>query len=304
MLGSNVPTIGGLAVGFKWADDWGCECIQIYVSLSRRWEVTEPSEEYVAIFQSAWKQSGVKQIVAHVPFLVNLASANPSVRDKSIARLVHEARTAAKLGVPFLVLHPGSCGVGSRLLGLDLIVDGLNTVSDELAGCRSRILLENMAGQGSTLGSTFEELAEILGKVNDPSRFGVCLDTAHLYIAGYDLSGYEGYETVLTRFDTIVGLNRIHAIHINDAKTTLASRNDRHAATGEGTLGLQCFHALVRDPRLMGIPKILEVPERGQSKRSLDVLKSLRTRAEPIEEHRRTPVQLCLDGSIKDDTFN
>lgn len=262
MLGCTVPTIGGLPKGFYWAGKWGCECIQIYVTLSRRWHVSELSTEDVLKFKSAWEGSPVKKVVAHVPYLVNLASPDKHLWQKSKDRLGVELSRARQFGVNFLVLHPGSYGNSNKEDGMKRTAEALHSISRESNDKTTKILLETMAGQGTTIGSTFEEIAHILEEVSDSGFFGVCFDTAHVFAAGYDIRDYEGYETVLREFDTIIGLHKIKTIHINDSKTDLGSRSDRHASIGEGKLGLEMFHALMRDPRFLNIPKILEIPER------------------------------------------
>ena len=274
MLGCTVPTIGGLPKGFYWARKWGCECIQIYVTLSRRWNVAELSPDDVLKFKSAWEDSPVKKVVAHVPYLVNLASPDKNLWQKSKDRLSVELSRARQFGVNFLVLHPGSYGNSNKEDGMKRTIEALNSISSENNDKTTKILLETMAGQGTMIGATFEEIAHILEKVSDSEFFGVCFDTAHVFAAGYDIRDYGGYETVLREFDTIIGLHKIKTIHINDSKTDLGSRSDRHAWIGEGKLGLKVFHAMVRDTRFRNIPKILEIPE--SDKRSEENLRLLR----------------------------
>lgn len=189
MLGSNVPTIGGLHKGFEWGDKWQAECIQIYLTLSRRWEVSELSQEEVSKFKTAWQKSKVLEVVAHVPYLVNLASPDKELYKKSVERLRTEVSRALKLGVSMLVLHPGSYGKSNKREGMKRIIDALNIVLEDNPPVK--ILLETMAGQGTTIGSRFEELAEIIEKVKKPESLGVCLDTGHLFMAGYDIRGYK-----------------------------------------------------------------------------------------------------------------
>ncbi len=274
MLGCTVPTIGGLSKGFSWATKWGCECIQIYVTLSRRWDVPELSTEEVLGFRFAWQDSPIKKVVAHVPYLVNLASSDKRLWQKSKERLRIELSRAGQFGVNFLVLHPGSCGKSDKEDGMKRTIEALHAILGVAGNQGSQILLETMAGQGTVIGATFEEIAYILEGVNNPCVSGVCFDTAHVYAAGYDIRGYEGYETVLREFDTIIGLQKVKTIHINDSKTNLGSCSDRHACIGEGELGLEVFHAIMKDTRFLNIPKILEIPE--SDKRSEDNLRLLR----------------------------
>ncbi|GAN33614.1 MAG: deoxyribonuclease IV [Candidatus Brocadia sp. AMX2] len=274
MLGCTVPTIGGLPKGFSWARKWGCECIQIYVTLSRRWDVPGLSEEEVFKFKSAWQDSPVKKVVAHVPYLVNLASPDKNLWQKSKERLRIELSRAGQFGVNFLVLHPGSYGNSNKLDGMKRTIEAIHAISNASDNQKTQILLETMAGQGTSIGSTFEEIAYILEEINNPEFIGVCFDTAHIFAAGYDIRGYKNYEMVLTEFDEIIGLNKMKAIHVNDSRANLGSRSDRHACIGEGKLGLEIFQAIMKDTRFLTIPKILEIPERG--KRSEDNLRLLR----------------------------
>jgi len=275
MLGSNVPTIGGFYTGFKWGNKWGCEVIQIYITLSRRWEVPELTKEEISKFKMAWQESSVKEVVAHVPYLVNLASPDKELYQKSIERLLIEISRAIKFGVSLLVLHPGSYGNSKKEEGIKRVIEALNNVLQEI-DFPGKILLETMAGQGTTIGSRFEELALILEKVQKSESLGVCLDTGHLFMAGYDIRGYEGYQKILDEFDRIIGIEKIKAIHLNDSKTGLGARRDRHACIGEGKLGLQTFQAILKEERFHNIPKILEIPEREtRSQDNLELLKTL-----------------------------
>jgi deoxyribonuclease-4 len=294
MLGSNVPTIGGFHTGFKWGDKWGCEVIQIYITLSRRWNVPELTNEEISKFKMAWQESTVKEVVAHVPYLVNLASPDKELYRKSIKRLLTESSRATKFGVSLLVLHPGSYGKSKKEDGIKRIAEALESVVQEI-NSPLMILLETMAGQGTTIGSRFEELALILEKVKRPESLGICLDTGHLFMAGYDIRGYEGYQKILNEFDRIIGIEKIKAIHLNDSKTGLESRSDRHACIGEGKLELQVFHAILRDERFKRIPKILEIPERDtRSQDNLKLLRNLQKRIDPLPDEKYEPTQLIL----------
>lgn len=273
MIGSNVSTVGGLSMGFIQGKEWNCDCIQIYLTPSRTWKVPIIESEEIKKFRTIHSKSNIKEIVAHIPFLVNIASEDDELREKSVERLLIESKIASILGVPFLVLHPGSNR--DKKKGLKNIIEGLNLISEIKYDFMPKILLETMSGQGSMLCSKFEEIQEILDRVNKPNYFGVCFDTAHVFIAGYNFCGYGGYEKVLAEFDEIVGIKKINTIHFNDAKTTRGSRNDRHAAIGQGKMGLQVFHAMLNDDRFKSIPKILEIPERDESLKTLKFLKKL-----------------------------
>ncbi len=294
MLGSNVPTIGGLINGFKYAEDWGCDCMQVYITLSRRWDVPELSNEEILDFKTAWNNSNVKEVIAHVPLLVNLASVDNDVRCKSIVRLSNELKRANQLGVRILVLHPGFWRGTDRNAGIRRVTDALNAVFENTGDFTSIVALETMAGQQGAIGSRFEEIATIIENVYRSELIGVCFDIAHVFISGYPMSDYEEYEATLKRFNNIVGTEKIKVFHVSDAKTMPGSKRDRHASIGEGYIGLKAFHSLVRDRRFINVPKILEIPERDEkSKDNLDILRNLQDSDNQLFEVEK-PRQLVL----------
>jgi deoxyribonuclease-4 len=301
MLGSNVSTVGGLPQAFRQATDWECECIQVYTTPSRQWEVPDLDDARVDEFFARWADSPVRAVLAHVPFLVNIASPIDVTWDRSRRRLVQEVRRAHCLRIEAVVLHPGSGGKGDRRAALARAATALRDVVVETSDCGVRILLENMAGQGGTLCARFEELSELLDAVGEPGRLGVCLDTAHAFMAGYPLVGYAGYATVLDEFDARVGCERIGAIHLNDSLTPQGSRHDRHAPAGRGQMGVTVFHALVRDERFRTTPMILEVPARDdESLPTLELLRRLQESAATLSDRdwdKDPTVQLDLLGS-------
>lgn len=286
--------------GFRHADDWGCECIQVYLTPSRTWVVPELTEAAISAFKEAWAKSGVAEVVAHIPFLVNVASSNSAIRKRAVLRLEKEVDRAQNLGVRYLVLHPGSAGTARRAEGVKRVASGLRAALANFGKNGPKLLVETMAGQGAMVGSRFQEIAEVLELVDRPDVLGVCFDTAHVYFAGYDIRGYDGYHSVMDEFDKTVGVKRILAFHLNDAKTRLGSGHDRHANLGEGRLGLQVFHALVRDKRFAKIPMVLEVPDRDEkSKANLVLLKTLRAQAAHLpvtREEDEEALQLNLLG--------
>jgi deoxyribonuclease-4 len=295
MLGSNVSTVGGLERAFVQATAWDCECIQVYTTPSRRWEIPELDPQRRAAYFSNWKNSPVQAIVAHIPFLVNTASGAEDAWERSRARLVQEVQRADELGVCAVVLHPGSGGDSLRHDALRRSARAIRSAVTETAESPVRILIENMAGQGAMLCARFEEIAELLELVAQPARVGVCFDTAHAFIAGYPLVGYGGYDEVFAEFDEIVGLDQIMALHVNDSLTAHGSRHDRHAAVGQGEMGLEPFHALMRDPRFVDVPMLLEVPDRdGQSFAALELLRQLKVRETRLDADASRSVQLSL----------
>lgn len=298
MLGSNVSTVGGLHCGFRQASLWNCESIQIYTTPSRRWDVPKLSDEQRSAFAVARQTSNVRSVVAHVPFLVNICSEDSEALRRSEYRLIEEISRAALLSVESVILHPGAAGGSSRALALKRAASTIRSSVEATRDLTVRVLIENMAGQGTTLCGFFEEIAELLLLINCPGRVGVCFDTAHAFMAGYDLFGYQGYDEVFGEFDKVVGWKNVFAMHVNDSKTAQGSRHDRHAPVGEGKMGLQVFHALVRDSRFASLPRIIEVPERDE--KSLQVLELLRQLAEqeallPVIDIGALPAQMKLE---------
>jgi len=273
MLGATVPAIGGYHMAFKAGDEWQCECIQIYITPSRTWKVPKLSQEEITKFKASWQKSQVKEVVAHIPYLVNLASSDEVLWNKSVERLQTELSRADEFGVSLLALHPGSYVDSSKEEGIERIILGLNKVLDGYNG-KAIILLETMAGQGTMIGSCFEELAHILSKIKKAKSVGICLDTSHLFAAGYDIRKAKEYKKTLSEFDKIIGLKKIKAIHLNDSKSDLGSQIDRHANIGEGKLGLEIFREIVKDKNFSHIPKLLEIPERDtKTKANLELLR-------------------------------
>jgi deoxyribonuclease IV len=298
LLGSNVSTVGGLQRAFEQAVEWDCECIQVYTTPSRRWEVPDLDPERRDEYFANWKGSPVREVIAHIPFLVNTASADRDAWARSQKRLEEEVARAGELGIHAVVLHPGSAGQSPHLEALQRSAEAIRAAVTATAGSSVQILIENMAGQGSMLCSRFEEVSQLLELIERPERTGVCFDTAHAFIAGYPLVGYDGYGEVLTEFDRIVGIEQVKVFHVNDSLSSHGSRHDRHAAVGKGEMGLEPFHALMRDPRFADVPMLLEVPDRDdQSLPALELLRELEKREAPLEPAPHRSVQLSLSAS-------
>ena len=225
-----------------------------------QWRARPLSELEIAGFREGLKALGIQTAVSHDSYLINLGSHEPVTLRKSLDAFADEIERCEQLGIPFMVFHPGSHVGSGETAGLQRIVDSLNAVLGQRPRYKTRVLLENTAGQGSNLGYRFEHLAEILARTEYPERLGVCLDTCHLLAAGYDLRTRSTYEATFREFDAIVGLNRVKAFHLNDSKKGLGSRVDRHENIGKGELGLEPFRMLLNDPRFTGLPMLLETP--------------------------------------------
>jgi deoxyribonuclease-4 len=257
LLGSHLSTAGGLHHALEAARGYGFDAVALFVRSPRQWRAPPLSAEAVATFKETRERCGIRAVVAHANYLYNLAGA-PENRKRSVDSLADELTRCAELGIEFLVLHPGSNPDPEA--GLRLIAAGLDEAMAE-APEGVRLLIEGTAGQGNTLGHRFEHLARILESVRRPARFAVCLDTCHLFAAGYDLRAPEAWAATLSDFDRRVGLRHLLAWHCNDSLKPFASRRDRHAHIGEGALGREAFRNLVNDPRFTDTPLILETPK-------------------------------------------
>jgi deoxyribonuclease-4 len=278
-LGAHESIAGGLYKAFDRARSVGCDALQIFVKSNRSWAVKPLTDEDIARFKDKAEETGIQPVVAHTSYLLNLASPDETLWKRSRDTLIIELERCEALGVGWLVLHPGShVGTGEEA-GLQRVAQGLGEVHAATPGFRARILLETTAGQGTNLGYRFEQLAWVLEHTPQGERLGICLDTCHVFAAGYELRTSEGYAATMEAFDRIVGLERLLALHLNDSKGDLGSRKDRHAHIGEGYIGLEGFRHVINDPRLAHLPGLLETPKSNdlhEDRENLAVLRSLR----------------------------
>jgi deoxyribonuclease IV len=277
MLGAHVSTAGGLARAPESGRFLAAEAIQVFTRNKVQWRGRPVGKREAASFHTAVASSGVRAVLAHGSYLVNLGSPFPAALRRSRAAFLADMVRCHALRIPYLVFHPGAhMGAGERT-GLATVARSLDHLLERGAALDVMPLLEVTAGQGSCLGHRFEHLAEILGQLRQPERVGVCLDTCHLYAAGYDIATPRGYEAMLVELDRHIGLGRVRAVHLNDSKLGLGSRRDRHESIGRGHLGLDTFRRVVRDPRLLSVPKVLETPGPiSRWKSELRVLRRLR----------------------------
>jgi deoxyribonuclease-4 len=268
---------GGLYRAFERGRRVRCRTIQIFLHNSSQWQAKPLTERDRILFEEAQKGSGIRPVLGHDSYLINLASPEPDLRLRSLNAFIAEMKRANFLGVPYLVLHPGAHrGAGVRA-GVARVAKALSRALD-LVEPPVALLLENTAGQGTSLGYRFEQLAAILEQIRNPDRVAVCLDTCHAFAAGYDIRTENGYGETMEEFDRIVGIEKIRAFHVNDSKKDLGSRVDRHFHIGKGSIGLDAFRFLVNDPRFQEVPKILETPKGTkdrEDKRNLAILRSL-----------------------------
>lgn len=272
-LGAHLSIAGGLPRAVDRAVASRCEALQIFTKSAGQWRARPLPPDEIALFRQKVAASGIRPVVAHNSYLINLATAQPELRAQSIAALGEELDRAEALGLDGLVMHPGSFTSGTEADGLRLIAEALERLLDERPHAKTRILLEHTAGQGTNLGHRFEHLAEIIDRLHGTPRVGVCLDTCHLLAAGYDICSPEGYVATFTAFDRIVGLSRIKVFHLNDSKKPCGSRVDRHEHIGKGCLGLEPFRLLLNDRRFSAHPMLLETPklETPESRRRSDL---------------------------------
>jgi deoxyribonuclease IV len=272
-LGAHLSIAGGLPRAVDRAVATKCEALQIFTKSAGQWRARPLPEDEVVLFRRRVSETGIRPVVAHNSYLINIAAAAPALRVQSLNALQEELDRAERLGLDALVMHPGSYTTGTEEQGLQLIADGLRSLVAGRPASGVMILLEHTAGQGTNLGHRFEHLASIIERLEGSPRIGVCLDTCHLLTAGYDLCSDEGYRRTFRDFDRIVGLDRIKLFHLNDSKKPCGSRVDRHEHIGKGCLGLEPFRRLLNDRRFSKLPMLLETPklETPESRRRSDV---------------------------------
>ncbi|MCO5191904.1 MAG: deoxyribonuclease IV [Anaerolineae bacterium] len=262
-LGAQISAAGGVFKAFERAEAVGCETFMVYTKSNRQWNAKPLTEKDIAKYEEerdAYAES-IFPMVVHAAYLINLASPDPAIWKKSADAIRDEIERAEAFGVEYLVMHPGSHMTASIEEGMDNIVRALRQVSAETPGYHVRVCLENMAGQGTNLGYTFEQLAYILTETDVPERMGVCFDTCHVFAAGYDIRSAEAYTETMDTFNRVVGLDQIRCFHFNDSKYPLDSRRDRHEHIGQGYLGTEAFANFVNDPRWADHPAHLETPK-------------------------------------------
>jgi deoxyribonuclease IV len=260
-LGAHMSVAGGLPRAVDRAVAHRCDALQIFAKNASQWRGRVVPPEEVREFRAKVKASGIKPVVSHASYLINLATTIPALRRQSVEAMGDEMDRAEALGLLGVVLHPGCYTLGSEAEGLELIAESLLELLEARRRGKTMVLLEHTAGQGTALGATFEQLASIIAKMNDHPRVGVCLDTCHLLASGYDICSPEGYASTFKQFGRLVGFDRLKVFHLNDSKKPLGSRIDRHEHIGAGCLGLEPFRRLVNDRRFRGLPMLLETPK-------------------------------------------
>jgi deoxyribonuclease-4 len=260
-FGAHMSVAGGLPLAVDRAVAHRCDAFQIFAKNANQWRGRAVPPAEVRAFRSRVRASRLGPVVSHASYLINLASSEPALRARSIEAMGDEIDRAEALGLDGVVLHPGCFTSGKADAGVRLVADALSALLSERRRGRTKVLLENTAGQGTSLGATFDELASIIDEVDGHPRVGVCLDTCHLLAAGYDIVSPEGYAAAFAEFGRLVGFERLVLFHLNDSKKPLGSRVDRHEHIGKGRIGLEPFRRLVNDRRFRGLPMLLETPK-------------------------------------------
>jgi len=281
-LGAHMSIAGGLAQALHRGQTVGCSIVQLFLKNQVQWAAKRLGQDEIAEFKRAQAETEIRTAFAHASYLINLCSPVEREWARSVEALSDELERAEALGLPFVIVHPGSHKGEGFQAGLERISRALQELERQTRGYDVRLLLENTAGAGNTVGARFEELQAILERASAPERFGVCLDTCHLFAAGYDIRTQGGYEATIEDLDRQIGVSRVHAWHLNDAKKGLGSGLDRHEHIGEGQIGLEAFRALLNDPRFTACPMSLETPKEGDwDQKNLATLRRLRRSGQP-----------------------
>lgn len=260
-FGAHMSIAGGVQRAIALGEQAGCDTIQIFTANQQQWTPKPLPEADVAMFKAECARSGLGPLVVHDSYLINLASQQEALWEKSIAAFRAELTRCALLEIPYLVTHPGAHTGAGIEAGLERVSLALDRLFAAGAGGPTTVLLETTAGQGTYLGSTFEQIAYLIRQSKFPERLGVCVDSCHIFAAGYDIRTPETYAATFAAFDQAIGIERIKCFHLNDSQKAFGSHADRHAQIGEGDIGLEGFRLLVNDPRFTQLPAILETPK-------------------------------------------
>lgn len=275
LLGAHTSTAGGLHNALLHGKEIGATTIQLFTSNQRQWKGRQLTSEIVNTWQQTLKETGLSHIMSHDSYLINLGGPNSEILEKSRNAFSEEVKRCVELGVSYLNFHPGAALEGDVQECLDRIIESLLLVRPLLDKETPRLLLETTAGQGSNVGYRFEHLGYIIDQLKGKIPIGVCIDTCHIFVAGYDIRTSEGWDKVLCEFDKIIGLQFLYAFHLNDSMKKLGSRTDRHQSLGQGEIGWECFRFLMNDSRTCKLPKYLETPQIDLWPQELEKLKDL-----------------------------
>jgi len=278
LLGAHISIAGGPHKAIERGLEIGCETIQIFVKSNRRWDAKPMDISKIEKFKEIRNQFKIEPIFSHNTYLVNLASPDNNTYKKSVDCFLYEIITSEQLGLEYIVMHPGSHLGSGEETGLKKIAESVRKLLLETEGSKIRILLETMAGQGSNLGYKFEQLKFMMDIIDYPDRIGVCFDTCHAFAAGYDIRTEKAYNETLDEFNSVIGLENLYVIHLNDSAGDLGSRIDRHQHIGQGKIGLEGFRHFLNDKRFEKIPGAMETTKDKEGiidRKNLEVLRSL-----------------------------
>jgi len=274
-LGAHMSIAGGLDLAVTRGAAIGCTAIQIFTKSSNQWAARPLSDDEAARFREQVRSTGIDPVVAHDSYLINLCSPDDRLWTRSIDACVLELQRCERLGVPWLVAHPGGHMGQGEEFGIRRMAEAIDTIHDRVPSRRASLAIETTAGQGTVIGYRFEQIGAIIERTRDPDRIGVCLDTCHVFAAGYELRTPAGYEETLRHFEQAIGLRRLRAVHVNDSKKDLGGRVDRHEHIGKGFLGLAAFCLLMNDPRFAAVPLLLETPKDEDCREDVENLTTL-----------------------------
>jgi deoxyribonuclease-4 len=276
ILGAHQSIAGGYYKSVEIAHRLKCDCVQLFTKNNNQWRAKELTDDDVRLFQARLQELGIIHPLAHDSYLINLASPDSALWKKSVDSFVMEMLRADRLGIPYVVTHPGAYTTSSEEAGIAAVVRALDETHRQTRGIKTKCLLETTAGQGSCLGCKFEQLAAMIDGVQDPDRLGVCVDTCHIFAAGYPISSEKDYKATMRALDKTIGLKLVRAFHLNDSVKPLGSRVDRHAHIGRGMIGTEGFRLLLNDRRFRKVPMYLETPKGEEKGKNLDAI-NLRT---------------------------
>ena len=277
LLGTHCSVAGGMHTAFERAAKIGCTTMQVFVKNANQWKARPLSAPDIQNYKTAAAGASVDPVIAHAAYLINLCAVQPETLERSRLGFEDELRRCEALDIMGLVVHPGAHMGAGEEAGVAAIAESLNRIHGATPGFRTMTLLEVTAGQGTAIGYRFEHLRGILDRLEEPDRAGICLDTCHAFAAGYDIRTDNGWEILMRAFDSIIGLVRLKVIHVNDSQKDLGSRRDRHEHIGKGRIGLEGFRFLMNDPRLAGIPKILETDKSDDMHEDVENMNLLRS---------------------------
>jgi deoxyribonuclease-4 len=276
LLGAHMSVAGGIHLAPARGREVGCDAIQVFTKNERQWKAKELTDGDCASFKKAMAESKIREAFAHDSYLINLASPKPDMFQKSLDAFVHELERCEALGLTLLVTHPGSPGEEGEAVGIENMRKGLNEAVARTKGYKTLIALETTAGQGHTVGRTFEQMRAILDGVKQPDRVVFCFDTCHVFASGYDIRTQAAWDETMGKFDAAVGTAKIRAFHVNDSKKELGCRVDRHENIGKGCIGVEAFRCLMNDERFAEVPMVIETPkEDDMDPVNLGLLRSL-----------------------------